>query len=388
RDDTRFFATRADFRRWAEGRRTYRMEFFYREMRRRTGILMDGDQPEGGEWNFDKQNRKPLPRDISVNERRIYEADAVTRGVLDLVGEFFARHFGDLEPFQWAITREEALVALDEFIEYALPSFGDYQDAMSSKEPFLFHSILSPYINAGLLLPREVVQRAEEAYRDGGVPLNAAEGFIRQILGWREYIRGIYWLKMPDYAESNFFNATRPLPSFYWTGETRSNCLHHCISGTKRHAYEHHIQRLMVTGNFALIAGFDPAQVEEWYLIVFADAYEWVELPNTHGMILYADGGLLGSKPYAASGTYINKMSDYCRGCTYDVRQRSGPDACPFNYLYWDFLIRNRAKLEGNPRLKMPYRTLDEMQAERVAEIRADAARYLNSLTPSQPGDY
>jgi deoxyribodipyrimidine photolyase-related protein len=364
------------------------MEFYYRDMRRSTGILMDGDQPEGGEWNFDRENRKPLPRQIVVPARRALEPDAITREVLELVSQRFAGHFGDLEPFSWAVTREEALVILDDFIEYGLPTFGDYQDAMKASEPFLFHSMLSPYLNAGLLLAREVVARVEHAYRQGDVPLNSAEGFVRQILGWREYIRGLYWLKMPDYAQTNFFDAKRPLPAFYWTGETRSNCLRHCITGTKQHAYEHHIQRLMVTGNFALIAGFEPAQVEEWYLIVFADAYEWVELPNTHGMILFADGGLLGSKPYAASGTYINKMSDYCRGCSYDVRQRSGPDACPFNYLYWDFLIRNRALLEANRRLAMPYRTLAKMPAARVAEIKADAARFLDSLEPARAGDY
>jgi deoxyribodipyrimidine photolyase-related protein len=239
--------------------------------------------------------------------------------------------------------------------------------------------VLSPYLNAGLLTAEEVCHAAERAYREGIAPINAVEGFIRQLIGWREYIRGVYWLRMPDYAATNALGAARPLPWFYWSGETRMRCMAECIRGTAEHAWAHHIQRLMVTGNFALIAGLAPAEVEEWYLVVYADAYEWVELPNVHGMILWADGGVIGSKPYAASGAYINRMSDYCQGCHYDVRKRSGPKACPFNYLYWDFMIRNEDRLGGNPRMKMPYDTLRRMGAGRRAEIAADAERFFLS---------
>ena len=322
RADDRFFATRADFRRWADGRRSLVMEFFYREMRRRTGLLMDGDAPAGGQWNFDRENRKPLPRRLDPPPLPAFAPDAITQEVLDLVQQRFGSHFGKLEGFAYAVTRDDACAALRDFIDNRLPSFGDYQDAMRAGAPFLFHSVLSPYINAGLLSPREVCAAAQTAWEQGLVPLNAAEGFVRQILGWREYMRGIYWLKMPDYADTNFFEAQRPLPRFFWTGKVKSRCLQQVILGTRDHAYAHHIQRLMVTGNWALIAGIAPRAVEEWYLIVYIDAYDWVELPNVHGMILYADGGLLGTKPYAASGAYINKMSDYCGDCFYDVRER------------------------------------------------------------------
>ena len=388
RADTRYFASRADFRRWADGRQSLTMEFFYRAMRKRTGLLMDGDAPLGGQWNFDRDNRKPLPKRNDPPPVPIFPPDAITRDVLALVEARFADHFGRLEPFDFAVTRHDALAALADFIACRLPSFGDYQDAMRTDAPFLFHAVLSPYINAGLLRPREVCDAAQEAFARGDVPLNAVEGFIRQILGWREYVRGLYWLKMPDYAQTNHLDAHRPLPKFFWTGKVKSRCLSQAILGTRDNAYAHHIQRLMVTGNFALIAGFEPAQVEEWYLIVYADAYDWVELPNVHGMILYADGGLLGTKPYAASGAYIDRMSDYCGRCFYDVKLKAGPKACPFNYLYWDFLIRNRAKLHGNRRLAMPYRTLERMSDARIAEITADAATYLDALEPASAGDY
>ena len=388
RSDTRFFATRADFRRWAEGRRSLTMEYFYRAMRKRTGLLMDGDEPVGGQWNFDHENRKSLPKRVDPPPVPIFAPDDITRDVVALVEARFGNHFGELDAFAFAVTRAQALEALHDFIENRLPSFGDYQDAMRAGDPFLFHSVLSPYINAGLLSPRETCEAVRAAFDNGHVPLNAAEGFIRQILGWREYVRGLYWLKMPDYAQTNHLDAHRPLPKFFWTGKVKSRCLQQTILATRDNAYAHHIQRLMVTGNFALIAGLAPCEVEEWYLIVYADAYDWVELPNVHGMILFADGGLLGTKPYAASGAYIDRMSDYCGKCFYDVREKAGPKACPFNYLYWDFLIRNRAKLEGNRRLAMPYRTLDRMSAQRVAEIRADARAYLDALEPATAGDY
>ena len=379
-DDDRFLCSPSEFADWAEGRKQLRMEFFYREMRRKSGLLMDGDAPEGGRWNFDKENRKPAKADLFMPRPEQTEPDAITREVLDLVAQRFPDHFGDLEPFWFAVTAEGADAALAHFLKEALPSFGDYQDAMLVDERFLYHSVLSLYINAGLLDPLEVCRRVEAEYRAGRAPLNAAEGFIRQIIGWREYVRGIYWLKMPDYVHENFFEATRPLPDFYWTAETEMACIRAAVTQTKEEAYAHHIQRLMVTGNFALLAGIDPKAVHEWYLAVYADAYEWVEAPNTLGMALFADGGLLGSKPYAASGNYINKMSDYCGHCPHDVKRKTGEGSCPFNALYWDFLARNEDKLRGNPRLAQIYRTWDRMADEKQADYRLTAAAFLETL--------
>jgi deoxyribodipyrimidine photolyase-related protein len=378
--DDRFFAAPATFAAWARGRKQLRMEFFYRDMRRASGLLMEGDEPAGGQWNFDHDNRKSLPRSVTPPARTRFAPDAITREVMEMVRSRFPDHFGNLEPFGWAVTRADALEALDHFITACLPNFGDFQDAMKQGNAFLYHSILSPYLNIGLLTPREICARAEEAWRSGLAPLNAVEGFIRQILGWREYVRGLYWLKMPDYAKSNALDAHRPLPDFYWTGDTAMNCMAEAIADTQRHAYAHHIQRLMVTGNFALLAGLAPEEVEAWYLLVYADAYEWVELPNTHGMALFADGGVMASKPYAASGAYIDRMSDYCGGCAYKPEVKLGPKACPFNYLYWDFLIRNEARLKANPRMAMPYRTLAKMGADRREQIAAQARDFLNSI--------
>jgi deoxyribodipyrimidine photolyase-related protein len=379
-NDDRFFATPASFARWAEGRKQLRMEFFYRDMRRLSGLLMDGDEPAGGQWNFDHDNRKALPKDITPPKRRRFEPDSITHEVMAMVEQRFPHHFGDLEPFGWAVTRDDALEALDHFITACLPNFGDYQDAMKQGNAFLYHSVISPYLNIGLLTPREICERAEAAWRNGHAPLNAVEGFIRQILGWREYVRGLYWLKMPAYAETNALDAQRALPDFYWTGKTDMNCMAEAIGDTQRHAYAHHIQRLMVTGNFALLAGLEPSQVEAWYLLVYADAFEWVELPNTHGMALFADGGVMASKPYAASGAYIDRMSDYCANCRYRPDVKLGPKACPFNYLYWDFLIRNESKLKSNPRMAMPYRTLAKMDVERRSEIVRQARVFLDGL--------
>ena len=310
----------------------------------------------------------------------IHIPDAITQEVIKLVAERFSDHWGHLEPFDFAVTRSQALQVLQQFIDERLPYFGAYQDAMLENEPWMYHSHLSFYLNCGLLLPLECAQAAEQAYHQGQAPLNAVEGFIRQIIGWREYIRGIYWLKMPDYATVNFFKATRPLPDFYWTANTPMNCLRQCILQTREHAYAHHIQRLMVLGNFALLAGIDPVQVNHWFLIVYADAYEWVELPNVSGMILFADGGYLASKPYAAGGSYIHKMSNYCRSCHYSVTQKQGPQACPFNYLYWDFLIRNRHQLQSNPRIGMMYKTYDRMPPEKQRAIREESQRFLDAL--------
>lgn len=383
-EDHRFICSHEEFRTWAQGRKQLRMEYFYREMRRKTGLLMRDGEPEGGQWNFDHDNRKRAAADLFMPEPLHIAPDATTRDVLSLVAKRFAHHFGDLEPFWFAVTRKDAQRALDHFLAHALAAFGDYQDAMLSNHRFLYHSVLSAYINCGLLDPLEVCRRAEAAYRAGRVPLNAAEGFIRQIIGWREYVRGIYWLKMPDYLENNFFGHTRDVPGFYWTGQTAMACLRAAITQTKEEAYAHHIQRLMLTGNFAMLAGVSPKALHAWYLLVYADAYEWVELPNTLGMSQFADGGLLASKPYAASGAYISRMSDHCKGCAYDVKSSAGARSCPFNALYWQFLDRNRGKLEGNPRMAQMYRTWDRMSPDKRSSILQTAAGTLGKLDASK----
>jgi deoxyribodipyrimidine photolyase-related protein len=377
RADDRFYVSIDDFRRWAKGKSSYRLEYFYRDLRRRFGVLMEDGDPVGGRWNFDAENRKPWPRKQIPPQRPSFPPDAVTREVLDLVAGRFGDHFGDLDAFGWAVTRADAVQALDWFIVDALPFFGDFQDAMVAGAPFLHHAVIAPYLNAGLLTAREVVDAAAAAYANGTAPLNAVEGFVRQILGWREYVRGVYWARMPEYARTNALDADRPLPWFYWSGETDMACVHDVVSVTRRHAYAHHTQRLMVTGVLGLLWGVRPSELEEWYLAVYADAYDWVELPNVHGLALYADGGVLASKPYAAGGAYINRMSNYCGGCRFDPTRRVGGDACPFTTLYWDFLMRQEKKLSGNMRLAMPYRTLSRMsEADRSAiRGRADALR-------------
>jgi deoxyribodipyrimidine photolyase-related protein len=388
REDGRFVCSIAAFKRWAKGRRELRMEWFYRDMRRRTGLLMEGDAPEGGQWNFDQDNRKPARAGLTFHKPIQVAPDAVTQDVLRLVNRCFVDHFGDLEPFWFAVTRADAERARDWFLDHALPRFGDYQDAMLKGERFLFHSILSPYINLGLLDPLDICRRVEARYRAGLAPLNAAEGFIRQIIGWREYVRGIYWLMADegDYARWNTLTATRPLPAFYWTGDTAMACLREAVTQTREEAYAHHIQRLMITGNFALIAGLDPHAVHEWYLSVYADAYEWVEAPNTIGMSLHADGGVLASKPYAASANYIRKMSNYCDGCRYDAAMRTGPNACPFNFLYWDFIDRHAERFAKNPRMAFPVKTLSRFSAAEREAIRREAKTFLDGLEPADPG--
>lgn len=386
-DDDRFVCSTAEFAAWAGGRKHLRMEYFYREMRRKTGLLIDGDRPAGGQWNFDQQNRKPAKTDLFMPQPRRCEPGAVTRDVISLVSRRFATHFGGIENFWFGVTRADAEAALAHFIDTALPRFGDFQDAMLEGEAFLFHSVLSIYMNVGLLDPLDVCTRVDHAYRAGRVPLNSAEGYIRQIIGWREYVRGIYWLKMPGYVEENHFRHTRPVPEFYWTGNTDMACLAAAIGQTKREAYAHHIQRLMLTGNFALLAGVSPQALHEWYLLVYADAFEWVELPNTLGMSQFADGGLLASKPYAASGAYINRMSDYCASCVYDVKLRTGSKACPFNALYWDFLARNRKRLAANPRMAQMLKTFDrfaDAEKKAIAES-ANALRRSLRASPDWP---
>ena len=384
--DDRFIASKAEFAAWAEGRRELRMEFFYREMRRKTGLLMDGDQPAGGQWNYDADNRKPPSAELSAPPRPLFEPDPITREVLDLVSERFGNHFGNLEPFHWPVTRAQAEKAAEAFFRDRLERFGPYQDAMVAGEDQLYHSLLSTSINLGLLDPLDLCRRAERSYREGSAPLNSVEGFIRQIIGWREYIRGFYWHEMPGLAEANALEARRPLPEFYWTGETDMACLADCIRSTRQNAHSHHIQRLMVLGNFCLLAGIEPGQVADWYLVVYADAYEWVELPNVAAMILYADGGRLASKPYAASGNYIDRMSDYCGKCRYSPKIKTGEGACPFNPLYWHFMIRHRRRLETNPRIGRIYGSWDRMGAEKQAEYLADAEAILAQLEPAHSG--
>ena len=374
RPDTRFVCAINEFARWAYGKKQLRMEFFYREMRKKTGLLMTPDgQPEGGHWNFDADNRKKWTGKPPAPTPFREEPDTITTEVIELVNEHFSEHFGTTDDFHYAVTAEQARQALAHFIDFALPCFGDYQDAMSDNEDWLFHSILSPYLNTGLLEPMEVCEEAVRAWHAGRAPLNAVEGFVRQVIGWREFVRGIYWLLMPGYARENRLGNTRELPWFYWSGDTKMRCMHKAIDATARNAYAHHIQRLMVTGNFALLAGVKPEAICDWYLAVYIDAFDWVELPNTLGMVMHADGGYLGSKPYAASGKYIQRMSDHCQNCHYRVQDATGDRACPFNSLYWHFIDRHREDFANNPRMTMMYRNWDKQKSERREALRARA---------------
>ncbi|MCP5271702.1 MAG: cryptochrome/photolyase family protein [Burkholderiaceae bacterium] len=389
RDDRHFYATVRDFAAHAKGRKQLRMEYFYREMRQRHRVLMDGDQPCGGQWNFDADNRGSFGTDgpPPVPPRMGFPPDALTREVLSTVAQRFPDHPGDLSAFDWPVTRAQALQALERFIAERLPDFGRWQDAMWVGEPWLWHAHLSAALNLKLLNPREVVAAAEAAYRAGRVPLASAEGFIRQVLGWREYVRGIYWTQMPGYLERNALDAREPLPDFFWTGDTDMACLRDAIGQTLRLGYAHHIQRLMVTGLYALLLGVDPKQVHAWYLAVYVDAVEWVELPNTLGMSQFADGvdasgrpapaGAMASKPYAATGQYIARMSNHCAGCRYRPDRRTGDDACPFTTLYWDFLSRHEARFARHPRMALQVKNLARVPASERAAIaaRAEALR-------------
>ena len=367
-DSDHFYTTRNQAADMFAGRKQWLMEFFYRQMRVVHRVLMDdAKKPAGGQWNFDQDNRKPwrgTPAE-PPDARTFHDHSALWQTIV----QAGVKSFGNpkSEQLGWALNRDEALGQLDAFIDQALPQFGDFQDAMSVAAWRLFHSLLSFALNVKMLNPHEVVARAEAAYRAGHAPLAAAEGFIRQILGWREYVRGVYWANMPGYDEKNFFGHTHDLPSWFWDGKTRMNCVSHAITQSLEQAHAHHIQRLMVIGNFALLAGLDPAQVHRWYLGIYIDAFEWVELPNTLGMSQFADGGLLATKPYVSSAAYIDRMSDYCKGCHYDKKARIGERACPFNALYWDFFQRNTATLANNPRIGMAYRQLEKMDAGAIA---------------------
>jgi deoxyribodipyrimidine photolyase-related protein len=378
--DDRFIASHREFDDWAEGKKALRMEYFYREMRRKTGLLMQGEEPAGGKWNYDHDNRKGPPKEVDFEGPLRFEPDAVVEEVLDLVEQRFGKNFGALRPFWFATDAEQARAHLDHWIEGGLPRFGDYQDAMVAGEPFLWHGIIGLYLNAGLLDPLEVCRAVEAAWAEGKAPLNAAEGFIRQIIGWREYVRGIYFREGSDYVSRNALEHDRDLPALFWGGETRMACVAAAVEQTRAEAYAHHIQRLMVTGNFALLAGIDPAQVHEWYLAVYADAYEWVEAPNVIGMSQFADGGIIASKPYVSSGNYIAKMSDYCGGCAYKVGDKTGKDACPFNLLYWDFLARHRERFKANPRMGQIYATWDRMSDDKRETVRREAAEFLAKM--------
>ena len=373
REDRRFLCSHDRFRRWASGNKQLTMEFFYREMRRETGILLDDGKPVGGQWNYDAENRRKLSKGVRPPKRLRTAPDPVAIEAIADVARLFPDHFGDLANFGWPTTAEQAERVLEDFLTHILPGFGDWQDAMAHGQPWMWHGLISTSINLGLLDPRDVCRRAEVEYRAGRAPLNAVEGFIRQILGWREFVRGIYWLKMPEYGARNFLDADRVLPWFFWSGKTDMACVADAVTTSRDNAYAHHIQRLMVTGNLMMLLGVNPDAVDDWYMTVYADAYEWVEMPNTRGMATFADGGIMGTKPYAASGAYIDRMSDYCGGCRYDVKAKTGEGACPFNRLYWGFLERNRPRLRDNHRLAMPYRTLDGFGEERRAALLADA---------------
>jgi deoxyribodipyrimidine photolyase-related protein len=376
RPDRHFMCSHEEFAEHARGRKQLRLEYFYREMRRKHDVLMEGDQPLSGKWNYDAENRgsfgKSGPADVPPPRR--FRPDATTKAVLESVERRFPKHPGKLSHFDWPVTARQAKQALEDFIRNRLSRFGQYQDAMWTDEPYLYHSQISAALNMKLLEPRDVIHSAVVAYRSGLAPLNAVEGFVRQILGWREYVRGIYWRFMPEYLERNTLKAKRPLPEFYWTAETDMNCLREAITQTLDYGYAHHIQRLMVTGLFALLLGADPKEVHQWYLAVYVDAVEWVELPNVLGMSQFADDGVMASKPYAATGKYIQRMSNYCSGCRFRPEKAVGKDACPFTTLYWDFLMRHEKPLSKNQRMSLQVKNLERKSASEKKSICKHAA--------------
>jgi deoxyribodipyrimidine photolyase-related protein len=382
RDDSHFLCTPEEFKKHIAGRKQIRLEFFYREMRQKTGVLMDGKNPMGDKWNFDTENRGSFGKQGPTNlpQPSQFAPDSITHDVMQLVNQKFAHHPGSISTFSWPVTREHALVALDEFILHRLPFFGQYQDALWEGEVWLYHSHLSCALNTKLLHPKEVIDKAQDAYLQGHAPIEAVEGFIRQILGWREYVRGIYWTYMPEYIDRNAMHATAKLPAFYWTGKTDMACLRDAIELTLQHGYAHHIQRLMVTGLYALLLGVTPKEVHAWYLGVYVDAVEWVEVPNTIGMSQYADGGLMASKPYIASGKYIDRMSNHCKGCKFNPAESTGDKACPFTTLYWDYLNKHSDTLAKNPRMLMQLKNLHRLTAEKKEEITLQAYKHKQAI--------
>lgn len=356
------------------------MENFYRGMRRRFGILMEPDgQPVGGRWNFDADNRRPLPRGKVPPAPIAFKADAITVEVMRKV-EAMEHAVGSSSGFDLAVTREDALRALEDFIENRLAEFGPYEDAMSVRSGTTYHSLLSAYVNIGLLRPMEMIEAAERAYRNGKAPINSVEGFIRQVLGWREFIYSQYWRQMPGLRTANGWNARRPMPRMFWDAKTEMNCIRHVAGRVIEDGYSHHIERLMIVCNFCLLAGIEPSQVADWFLGFYVDAFDWVVLPNVIGMGLNADGGRTATKPYIASANYIGKMSDYCDGCRYDRKKRTGDNACPFNFLYWNFLIENEKALRSNPRLGPAVLGLGRIESNERARIRAQARAFLEGL--------
>jgi len=377
-----FISQRDDLKKFFKGKKSPLMESFYREMRRKHNILMDGDKPLTGQWNYDQKNRKPLKKDIKLPEALSFDHDlSDIAGMIDKAG---VKTIGTAKPKKvpWPLTRREALKLLDNFCDNLLPQFGTYQDAMTTRHQTLFHSRLSFALNTKMLHPMEVLEKSVSAWRKDKkkIAFQQIEGFVRQVIGWREFMRGIYWAYMPDFAHKNYLQQQRKLPQWYWTGDTKMNCLHRAIGQSLETAYAHHIQRLMVTGNFALLAGIDPREVDAWYLGIYIDAIEWVEITNTRGMSQFADGGIVGTKPYVSSANYINKMSDYCNDCFYSHSKRTGDKACPFNSLYWNFYMRHEEKLGNNPRIGMAYRNLQRMEEKTKNEIREQAEHYLNNL--------
>jgi len=373
---------------WAQKRKRLLMEDFYRLSRRKFTILMDGDQPLGGRWNFDHDNRKTPPPGTVFPPPLTFAPDALTQQVIKKVKISYAHHYGRLDTFGWAVTREDALMVLADFVEHRLPYFGPYEDAMVTSESTLWHSRLSPYLNLGLLSPQEVLEAALAQHHQQPIPLGSLEGFLRQILGWREYMRGLYEFLMPTgYADKNYFQHTHPLPDFFWTGETDMACLREVLSQVHTSGYAHHIQRLMVLSNFALISGITPAAVENWFHAVFIDAYDWVMQTNVIGMGLFADGGILASKPYAASANYIHKMSDYCQKCRYNHQDKVGQHACPFNFFYWDFLLRHRQILAASGRMGLVLSHLDRLDASTIEQIQAQSRTWWQQQTSSSHSD-
>lgn len=377
-NDQHFLSTPQDFMQWAGDKKQLRLEYWYRELRKKYQILMEDDKtPLGGKWNYDESNRKSFkkegPQDLP--KTLAWPADKITQTVIALVNENFPDHPGTLAELHWPVTQVQAQQALSRFFENCLENFGDYQDAMWMDEPFLNHSLISTAMNMKLLHPLQVIQTAELYHREKGAPLAAVEGFIRQILGWREYVRGLYWMHMPGWLDMNALEAKQNLPDFYWTGDTDMTCMSQSIKQTLTYGYAHHIQRLMVTGLFSLLYGIDPKQIHQWYLAVYVDAVEWVELPNTLGMSQYADNGIMASKPYVASGNYINKMSNYCKNCRFKPSEAVGENACPFTTLFWDFLDTHADTFKNNPRMGFMLKNLERKSATDIADIKAQAIK-------------
>jgi len=386
RRDRYFYCSHEEFGEHASERTRLRLELFYRKMRRKIGVLMDSDQPVGGVWNYDAENRQNFGKGGpgEIRQPMSFRPDRVTRGIIALVEKRYADHPGGLKLFDWPVTRKQASAALEDFIENRLVRFGPYQDAMWAGVPYLYHSRLSNAMNLHLLDPRDVVAAAEQAYMEGRAPLRSVEGFIRQIIGWREYIRGVYWRFMPDYEHMNVLGHDLPLPPLYWTGNTDMACLRDCVTQTLERGYAHHIQRLMVTGLFAQLFAVDPHEVHKWYLAVYVDAIEWVEMPNVLGMSQFADGGLIATKPYVATGKYIQRMSNYCVDCRYDPARKTGDAACPFTTLYWDFLMRQDKLLRRNSRMSLQVKNADRLDRAEKQLIRKEADALRSRLLAEQ----